>query len=106
MADRAQASAAVDGRAIVVSIPQVCFPGVQGHAHFEGRFLGPVFLLVSSLQRACGSQGITGSGKDTEEAVAFSSMLQEMTLMLEDQAFSQRLIAGQGLSHGFGMCFP
>jgi|SRR5947209_12494914 len=66
----------------------------------------PEFSLERLLQRGGGSDGVSGAGKDREEAVAFTPAFDEDAVLLLDAANEQGIMTRDAGAHDTGVLFP
>src|SRR3989442_1074507 len=66
----------------------------------------PGFSLERLLQRGGGSDGVSGAGKDREEAVAFTPAFDEDAVLLLDAANEQGIMTRDAGAHDTGVLFP
>ena len=101
-----QPSAAVHGRAKVVSGAQFGFPRVNRHPDAKRRFRGPSLDSKRLLDFAGGRDRVVGSAKDSKEAVALTSTADNGASVLLDPFGEQRVMTGDCQAHGLRQSLP
>jgi hypothetical protein len=104
--DRPQPRAAVDRAAVVVTLAQIGFPGVQCGAHRQGDPLGPRLGVQSLLEGSRGGHGITGPGEYGKTAVALAEGPHHHPAVPLHRPLDQGVVAGHGRPHRRGVLPP
>src|SRR5919202_6369163 len=99
----AQASAAIDGGAIVVALAQISLSCMQGHAHTHQRRGRPWLGMQHLLKGSSSSDGIGRTSEHGKPAVTFTTWSHHASIVLGDDLLDQRIMPDKCLAHRRGM---